>query len=80
MKQEQLTEAWNLLASKAVVWGWDSRSYGPMQTLIKDGRFIWSRKAPADREPGAWQELQMTPEELARAMQVLRSTYLARSQ
>ncbi len=74
MKQEQLTEAWNLLASKTIVWGWDSRSYGTIQTLIKDGRTVWSRKAPADREPGVWQELQMTPEDLARAMQVLHLT------
>ncbi len=74
MKQEQLTEAWNLLTGKAIVWGWDSRTYGTIQTLIKDGRFIWSRKAPPDREPGLWQELQMSPEALSRAMQALQLT------
>ncbi len=74
MKQEQLTEAWNLLESRAVVWGWDSRSYGTMQALIKDGRFVWSRKASVGRTPGAWQKLPMTPDDLDRAMQVLQPT------
>jgi hypothetical protein len=71
MNQKQLDDTWNLLAANAIVWGWQSRRYGAIQALIKDDRLVWSRKAPPEQPPGAWQALQMSPEHLARAMQVL---------